>query len=403
MLAMSLVLLSLPGGGGVVRRDDGQVVVTRDVGDDRGQPLYGGDDYRPVKTSLDRDRCIVAGPLPNRALGAEVVDDRGTRVAAVIGQGVYAAVLDQPIDGREPPVCCRDRAGEPVPRPLPAGWSRTRVTDAAEPCPACGAVDYDAVLPNDMSRGGRGGHGDDGPMEPCLIVVCHRCGHEDGAGSSLTRFPSAEDEEEETRRAARIARERAEWWAQRWYEDTRTLRSLTFPVYAAERWAARVAGSGSSGAELTNITIGHWIELADDPFATPDFTISTCRIRGGHEPLRHAQRQLESWIVDDEISSCPDEASDAAVKLWFAARARSRRAAALQAVRTEASITVDGSPTGFLRLTASGGRWVAVRRQADLSITIVGHELDPCTLTLEPIADPAARLLGPEPGAPPAP
>ncbi len=30
-------------------------------------------------------------------------------------------------------------------------------------------------------------------------------------------------------------------------------------------------------------------------------------------------------------------------------------------------------------------------------ITIAGRDLDPTTLTLEPIADPAARHLGPEP------
>lgn len=403
MPLMSRVLLTLPGGEGIVRRDDGQIVITGDIGNDRGQPFCGRDDFRPVKTSLDRDRCIVAGLLPPRAVGVEVVDDRGTRVAAVIGQGVYAAILDQPIDGREPPVCCRDRSGAPVPRPLPADWSRTRVTDAAEPCPACGAVDYDAVLPTDMSRGGRGGHGDDGPMEPCLIVVCRRCGHEEGAGSSLMRFGSfQDDEEDEATKAARVAREHAEWRVQRWYEDTMTLRGVTFPIYAAEGWAARIAGSGSTGDELTEITIGHWSELTDDPFATPDFTIETGRIQRHYEPLRHAQQELESWIVEDEIGSCPEEASDAAVKLWFAARARGRRSAALQAARTEARITLDGSPEGFLRLTASSGRWVAVRRHADLSITIVGDELDPATLTLEPITDPAARLLGPEPEAPPA-
>jgi hypothetical protein len=45
---MTTVLIELPGGAGVVRRDDGKIVITQDVSDDRGQPLRGRDDYRPV-------------------------------------------------------------------------------------------------------------------------------------------------------------------------------------------------------------------------------------------------------------------------------------------------------------------------------------------------------------------
>jgi hypothetical protein len=38
-----------------------------------------------------------------------------------------------------------------------------------------------------------------------------------------------------------------------------------------------------------------------------------------------------------------------------------------------------------------------VRRHHDVTITITAREIDPASLTIEPIADPAARLLGPEP------
>jgi hypothetical protein len=48
-------------------------------------------------------------------------------------------------------------------------------------------------------------------------------------------------------------------------------------------------------------------------------------------------------------------------------------------------------------LTAATGHWVAVRRHEDLMITIAAHDLDPATITLDPIPDPAARLLGPKP------
>lgn len=144
---MPTVLIELPEGHGVVRRDDGQIVITHNVNDDRGQPLRPGDDYRPLQTWLDEARSIVAGLLPPRAVRAEIVDDRGIRVAAMIGHGVYAAIVEYPNDGGEPIVCCRDENGAPVPRPLPADWTRTPVSDAEEPCPACGAIDYDEVCP----------------------------------------------------------------------------------------------------------------------------------------------------------------------------------------------------------------------------------------------------------------
>jgi hypothetical protein len=38
-----------------------------------------------------------------------------------------------------------------------------------------------------------------------------------------------------------------------------------------------------------------------------------------------------------------------------------------------------------------------VRRHEGLTITIAARDLNPQTITIEPIADPAARLLGPRP------
>ena len=93
---MPTVLIELPDGEGVVRRDDAEIVVSQDVSDDRGQPLRDGDHYRPVKTWLPDDRCLVGGLLPPAAVSAEVIDDRGTRLATRIGGGAYAAILEQP-------------------------------------------------------------------------------------------------------------------------------------------------------------------------------------------------------------------------------------------------------------------------------------------------------------------
>jgi hypothetical protein len=55
------ILIELARGEGVVRRDDGEIVVTDDVSNDRGQALRDDDRYSPVKTWLDEDRSLVGG------------------------------------------------------------------------------------------------------------------------------------------------------------------------------------------------------------------------------------------------------------------------------------------------------------------------------------------------------
>jgi hypothetical protein len=206
---MPTVLIELPGGAGVVCRDDGEIVITQDVSDDRGHPLRRRDDCRPAQTWLDDVRSILAGLLPPRAVSAEVVDDRGTRVAATVGGGVYAAILEQPNDGHE-------------------------------------AVD-----------------------------------------------------EDEAAKTARIARHRAEARVQKWYSDTMTLRGVTFPIYAAETWPATINGSGSSGDDLTELTVGHHAAENDEPFTAPDLSITTS-IREAHDTdLRRARQALEMWVHDD--------------------------------------------------------------------------------------------------------
>ncbi len=410
-LLVPTVLIELPGGEGVVRRNDGEIVITQDVRDDHGQPLRGRDDYRPVRTRLDDVRSIVAGRLPPGATSAEILDDRGTRVAATVGGGVYAAILEQPSDGHQPVTCCRDTSGAPVPRPLPADWTRTEVLDAEQPCPACGAVAYDEVLPTNDSRGGRGGHGHDGPLEPNRIVVCRRCGHEEGAGRSITRFGSTDDEPEDKEAAAkRLARQRAHERVQKWLVDTLTLRGVAFPIYSAENWQLQIGdGFGSRGRptsgpskprsdHVRHLTIDHFASPEADRFTEhPRLKVMTSvdPAQFGDTALEHARWVLAIWQHDSHTPW--PQVSDAALKVWLAARDRERRAAVHTSTQSEQLIAIDGIPRPFLTLTPPSGRWIAVRRHDDLTITIAGRDLDPTTLTLEPIPDPAARLLGPEP------
>jgi hypothetical protein len=67
---------------------------------------------------------------------------------------------------------------------------------------------------------------------------------------------------------------------------------------------------------------------------------------------------------------------------------------------SETEITIDGIRERFLTVGTPNGHWVAVRSHHDVTITIAAREIDPASLIIEPIADPNARLLGPEPDEP---
>jgi hypothetical protein len=397
---VSVVLVELPGGEGVVRRGDGVVVVSQDVHADPGLQLRADDIYRPVKTWLPDDRSLVGGMLPPGSVGAEVVDDRGERVAAGVAGGAYAAVLDQPNDGHEPVVCCRDVTGSPVRRPLPADYPNTPVEDADVPCPACGAIDYEERVPTECWRGGT--PGPDGTVIPNPIVVCRQCGHEEPEGTFFAVGAASDDVEDEAAREARAARAHEHARVGRWYSNMMTLRALTFPVYAAEGWPAVIGGSGSHGDRLTSLTIDHHDTPDADPYAgnRPRFEITTSREDTPvSDELRQARWTLHSWLQnnDDEARSSWPEGSHAAVTLWLAARDRAVRGKVLAAVRSEQLISIDGTPAPFLTLTPATGHWVALRRHSDLVITIAGSDVGSTAIAIEPIADHAARLLGPRP------
>jgi hypothetical protein len=213
------------------------------------------------------------------------------------------------------------------------------------------------------------------------------------------RLSSPEDEDEDAR-AARIARARADQRVQQWYRNKITLLGPTFPIYAAEGWPAQINGSGWSGADLTQLTIAHTdTEDADLADERPRIEITTSTEEPFEGELALARATLEQCIHEEIMIEHPHapDLSDAAITLWFREIDRRRRAAALAAARSETKITIDGAPASFLMLSKPSGRWVAVRRHQDLTVTIAARHLDPTRLTIEPIPDPAARLLGPEP------
>jgi hypothetical protein len=388
------VVIELPGGEGIIRRD-GEIELTHDVTLDRGQPLQPWDRYQTLRLSLSDERMLFGGLLPPGAVSVEAVEATGVRRPAAVGGGAYAVIFEDGEHG-EPALGYRDAAGAFVHRPMPAEYPHRPVSDAEEPCPVCGAVEYDEYFPTEEWRAGRGKKGTD-TFEPSPLIVCRGCGHEEQAGG-IIRFRRPDPDEDKAAQKARIARARSEQAVQRWYSDKMTLMAVTFPIYAAEGWPARIRGSGSHGDELTHLRIAHAPTLPDSMFVErPQIEVTTSI--DPHQPgeLAAAREALASLIAADSHRRPTDGLSDAAATLWNRAARRRRIAGSHQAPVSETEITIDGTPESCLTVGTPHARWVAVRRHHDVTVTIAAREIDPATLTIEPIANPNVRLLGPKP------
>lgn len=396
---MRSLVVSLPSGAGVVRDQHG-LLVTDGVAGGGGAYLREQDPFHPEPASVDEDHCVVGGRLPPGAVSAEVVDDRGSRVIATAADGVYAAMLEQPNEGHEPIVCCRDQDGDFVRRPWAADYPSVRVTDTDEPCPACGAVDWDEYTPFEEWRAGSGSKVD-GTHAANPVVSCRVCGHEETEGSFMSMRSAAPESEGEAAREARMARVREELRKRRWQSRAEALRTLRFPVYVADGWPAQIAGHGSQDGQTTHVTIHHHDAEGADSYAgaRPRLTVTTKREPYPRQALGEARHALQSWVGDDASGTPWPEASRAAITLWLRARERERRAVVLGAVRSEQLIEIDGTPATALMLSGPGSRWAAAASLGDLTIVLAAREFEPTALRLRAVSDPTAELLGPEPAA----
>ena len=396
---MARVLIELPGGEGIVRRDDGEIVLTHDVTLDRGQPLQPWDRYQPIRIGLSDERMLFGGLLPPGAVSVEAVEATGVRKFVAVSEGAYAVIF---ADGQpdEPALGYRDATGAFVHRPMPAKYPHRAVSDAEEPCPVCGEVQYDEYFPTEEWRGGRGRKGTD-TFVPSPLVVCRVCGHQEHSGV-IYRYGQAEDAgEDKPAREARMARIRAEQAVQRWYANKITLMAVTFPIYAADGWPGRINGSGAHGDDLTHLTIAHSDTLPDSMFVErPRIEVTTSIDPYQPGELAIARNAFASGIQADANRQPADDLSDAALTLWFRAASRRRVAGSHDAPVSETEITIDGAREPFLTVGAPNTHWVGVRRHHDVTITIAAREIDPASLVIEPIADPTARLLGPKPDEP---
>ncbi len=393
------MLIELPGGEGIVRRDDGEIVLTHDVTLDWGLPLQPHDKYQPIRIGLSDKRMLFGGLLPPGAVSVEAVETTGVRKTGAVGGGTYAVIFEDGEHG-EPALGYRDAAGVFVHRPMPAEYPHQPVTDAEEPCPVCAAVQYEEYFPTEDWRGGRGRKGSDS-FVPSPLIVCRLCGHQERAGG-IMRFGQPDNADEDApAREARMARIRAEQAVQRWYRDKMTLMGVTFPIYAAEGWPARISGQGSRGDDLTHLAIAHAETLPDSMFVQrPRIEVTTSVDTYQAGELAVARDAFASGTEADGNRRPTDDLSDAALTLWFRAARRQRVAGSHEAPVGETEITTDGARDPFLTVGTPNARWVAVRRHHDVTITIAAREIDPASLIIEPIADPVARLLGPEPDEP---
>jgi len=365
---VATVLIELPGGEGIVRRDDGEIVLTHDVTLDWGQPLQPHDRYQPIRIGLSDDRMLFGGLLPPGAVSVEAVEATGVRKPAAVGGGTYAVIFEDREHG-EPALGYRDEAGAFVHRPMPAEYPHQPVTDAEDPCPVCGAIEYEEYFPSEDWRGGRGRKGSDS-FVPSPLIVCRLCGHQERAGG-ITRFGHPDNAEEDpAAREARMVRIRAEQAVQRWYAKKMTLMGATFPIYAAEGWAARINGQGSHGDDLTHLTIAHAETLPDSMFVErPRIEVTTSI--DPHQPgeLAIARDAFASRIEADANRRPADGLSDAALTLRFRAGRRQRVAGSHQAPVSETEIAIDGAREPFLMVGTPNAQWVAVRRHHDVTIT----------------------------------
>jgi hypothetical protein len=307
-------------------------------------------------------RFALAGRLPAGASRAIVVLPSGEKVEAACDGGEFRVVFEM-VDAGPPPVRFEDDAGAIVRPRLPESWAREPVDDATEPCPACGAVEWELVTPGDHSRGSV--QQGDGPLEPASVVVCRRCGHEEDVGA-WTSYAGALDDAATARYVEARRREQRDVVAR-----------IDFPAYALagepDPW--EIAGWGSDGRRTTAVTISHRdvrIESEPAPYEGP-----TERMRG----LLYSELQEagEAW----------PEASRGAIVVWLRARERERQAAVTRATPLAVDVAVDGVPVRFEGLR-SGSAWGLVGDVGGVRVSISAAGGEPGEVRLRRI-DPSVN------------
>ncbi len=286
--------------------------------------------HRPAVEGLRDEMTLSGGLLPPGAVRAVVFDRAGRRNEATCGNGAWLVLLDQPVIGEAPVLRFLDPADGLVPVPIPAGVRLEAVSDAVDPCPVCGALEWQKVTAAPEGR-----YGSDGSGRP-TAALCGRCGFEESLGvlSAAECPPSWPAEEDVDDSEAEIAEREAE--ARR--ASVADARAMPFRFYGLTGRGPVSAGTGRRNGVGTSIT------LTDETGSGPVRVITDT-----DEWL-----EAPSWLAGGALESVTSEGdwpalSDTAVLLWLNARNRDRAAqahrASVRRIDTSSPSTTSRSPS----------------------------------------------------------
>jgi hypothetical protein len=361
-------------GTAAVYRDaeEGDLILSG-TGHPGGSVLQG---YEPGHEQVE-DATIAGGLVPPGATAVLVRTAQGDMRPASVGGGAWLARLDgTPFWGG---VVARfeDRSGRLVEAPPPDGATTVPLSDAADPCPACDAVEWQ------LARWRR--EWIEGEFTEDLEAPrCARCGYIEqlGVRSTSEAETGGEYTEEELP---------DDWEEQERAEAREVLANVRFPIYGlSERWAGgrAIGGWGAdSRSGPTNVDLYHGETLYEE-VKGPHVVVDTTRAHR-HEVRDEVDRcreALAGLFSDEEPDRDLDHASRAAVSTWFAASQRVSSEEAYRATRLAATILVDGKPVEF-QLLEAGSRWTACARIGRVFVTITARDVDRSEVELVRIED----------------
>jgi hypothetical protein len=197
-----------------------------------------------------------------------------------------------------------------------------------------------------------------------------------------------------------IARARVRRREGMWDAVGHGLQAQNFPVYVADGWSVRLSGCGSVvDGRLTYVIADHYETEEAEPAAGDRPRVRVRTMLDDPQdagPFHEVRQALRTWVRTAADETRPGrEASPAASALWIETRRREHSAVVLGAAQSEQLLTIDGSPTRTLMLTAPGGRWAAVAVRGDLTLVVSGHDVEPGSLRIASVPD-SVEAFGPQ-------
>jgi hypothetical protein len=354
----------------VIREEDGSLWLTGYLSHGPGTLIEA---YVPASEGLEGGLRVEAGRMPPGAVRAIGVDLDGSEFDPAVANGVWLMVLPRRLFASKTPVRFEDAQGSIVAPPLPEAWSRNPVTDAKEPCPACGESTWEQVTPDDDSRGMRGDS--DGEMEPSPIAVCHTCGYEVEIGVWFA-VEDGDDEPPEQR----LAREAAFEQEMR-VRKAQALQSIDFPVLSPQGGEPVLDGWGGWGTtSKTTVRIG-----AKPGCAGSRVVVETEKGFDDLDLLEELALQSFEDLLSEEDGVWPTR-SDAGMAIWMRTRKHAHERRAADAPKRQLQLDCQDEAVPF-QSVGDEKLWAAAGRCRDLQIRISSRGVPPDDISLVEIDD----------------